>query len=241
MDNRLPQHVAIIMDGNGRWAKKKNRPRIFGHREGMKRVREIVEYARKEGIKVLSLFAFSSENWNRPLTEINFLMSLLEEYVKKEVSELKKNNIQLRFIGDLKKLPEKYYALVKRSEEELRDCSGMVLNIALSYGGRQEIIFAIKNLIKDVENNVLNFEDINEQVFANYLFTKDLPNPDLLIRTSGEMRISNFFLWQIAYTELYITETFWPDFKEKDFQKALDDYAKRERRFGKISEQIRTE
>lgn len=235
----IPEHVAIIMDGNGRWAKKRLMPRVFGHREGMKRVREIVEFASKTGIKVLSLFAFSSENWNRPKDEVNFLMSLLEEYVKKEVDELGKNNVKLRFIGNLEKLPERYYKLVKSSEKKLEHCTGMVLNIALSYGGRQEIITAVKRILKDFSADKLDIDKFDENTFKQYLFTGDLPDPDFLIRTSGEMRISNFFLWQIAYTELYITETLWPDFTSEKFKEAIEDFSKRERRFGKISEQLR--
>ncbi len=236
--SEVPNHIAIIMDGNGRWAKKKFQPRIFGHREGMKRVKEIVTFCRKSGIKVLSLFAFSSENWKRPKQEIQFLMSLLEEYVRKEVEQLKNNNVKLRFIGDLKKLPTRYYNIIKESERQLEHCDGMILNIALSYGGRQDILNAVKNITEDCIAGKIASQEIDESLFSDYLYTSGLPDPDFLIRTSGEMRISNFFLWQLAYTEIYITETLWPDFSAEHLEKAIRDYGFRERRFGKISEQL---
>ncbi len=239
MDNsKLPNHIAIIMDGNGRWAKKRFQPRIFGHREGMKRVKEIVTYCRKSGIKILSLFAFSSENWARPEQEVKFLMSLLEEYVKKEVKELKKNNVRLKFIGDLTQVPKKYFELIKQSEKELEDCNGLILNIALSYGGRQDILNAVKKIAEDTVKRQISIEDITEEKFSKYLYTSHVPDPDFLIRTSGEMRISNFFLWQLAYTEIYVTDTLWPDFSAKHLEEAINDFSKRERRFGKITEQL---
>jgi undecaprenyl diphosphate synthase len=236
--SKLPNHIAIIMDGNGRWAKKRFQPRIFGHREGMKRVKEIVTYCRKSGIKVLSLFAFSSENWARPEQEVKFLMSLLEEYVKKEVKELKKNNVRLKFIGDLTQVPKKYFELIKQSEKELEDCNGLILNIALSYGGRQDILNAVKKIAEDTVKRQISIEDITEEKFSKYLYTSHVPDPDFLIRTSGEMRISNFFLWQLAYTEIYVTDTLWPDFSAKHLEEAINDFSKRERRFGKITEQL---
>ena len=232
--NKIPEHVAIIMDGNGRWAKKRNLPRIIGHREGMKRVKEIVESSKEFGVKILTLFAFSTENWLRPKDEVSFLMSLLKEYVKKEVKNLKKNNVKLNFIGDLSKFSDDINLMLKRAMNETSECSDLVLNIALNYGGRYDILQAVKNLIKDK----VKPEDIDENLFSKYLYTKGMKDPDLLIRTSGEYRISNFLLWQVAYSEFYITETYWPDFDKMEFKKALDDYAKRERRFGKISEQI---
>ena len=235
---KIPNHVAIIMDGNGRWAKKKKRPRIFGHKEGMNRVRDVVSYAKSKGIKILSLFAFSKENWQRPKEEVNFLFSLLEEFTKKEVKELIKNNIRLYFIGDIKGLPSHYYNLVKNAEESTNHCQEMCLNIVINYGGKQEIINAVKNIGNDLLNGNISLDDINEESFSNYLYTKDIPDPDFLIRTSGEMRISNFMLWQLAYTEIYVTNTLWPDFNEDEFEKALEDFSKRERRFGKISEQL---
>ncbi len=235
----IPYHVAIIMDGNGRWAKKKRKPRIFGHKEGMNRVRDIVSTAKTKGVKILSLFAFSSENWSRPKEEVNFLFSLLEEFIKKEVKELAKNNIGLQFIGDLDQLPVKYNNLIKEAENTTKNCDGMLLNIAISYGGKQEIINAVKAIGKDLLAGKISIDNINEETFRNYLYTKNMPEPDLLIRTSGEMRISNFMLWQLAYTEIYVTDTLWPDFNQDEFVKAIEDFSKRERRFGKISEQLK--
>ena len=238
MNNKYPEHVAIIMDGNGRWAKKRNLPRFLGHREGMKRVKEIVESSKEFGVKILTLFAFSTENWKRPKEEISFLFNLLKEYIKKEVKNLKKNSIKLKFIGDLSKFDEEIINLLNKSMKETEDCKDLILNIALNYGGRYDIIQAVKKLTKNVRENIIEIDEINDELFSNYLYTKGIKDPDLLIRTSGEYRISNFLLWQIAYSELYITETFWPDFDKNEYKKALDDYAKRERRFGKISEQI---
>ena len=232
----IPDHIAVIMDGNGRWAKKHGKKRFFGHREGMKRVRDIVEAAVDNNVNYLTLFAFSTENWLRPKEEIKFLMTLLEEFVKKEVSKLAKNNIKLKFIGNFSKLSDKYLKLIKEAETFTEKCNGLNLNIALSYGGRQEILDAIKKLLEDYKNNKIQLSNIDHNLFSQYLYTKDIPDPDLLIRTSGEYRISNFLLWQIAYTELYITETLWPDFTKKEFEKALLDYSKRERRFGKIND-----
>ncbi len=230
----IPEHVAIIMDGNGRWAKNKNKPRFYGHKEGMKRVKEIVEVSKEFGIKVLTLFAFSTENWERPKEEVSFLMSLLKEYIKKEVKELKKNNIRLNFIGDLSKFSNDIKNLLNDSMEITSNCNDLMLNIALNYGGRADILQAVKRIVAEK----IDEEKINEQLFSNFLYTKGIKDPDLLIRTSGEYRISNFLLWQIAYTELYITDTLWPDFDKNEFKKALEDFSKRERRFGKISEQI---
>ena len=236
---KIPNHVAIIMDGNGRWAKKRKKRRFFGHKAGMDRVRDVVSYAKAKGIKILSLFAFSKENWQRPKEEVNFLFSLLEEFTKKEVKDLIKNNIKLHFIGDLEDLPAHYYELIKKAENSTNHCDGMVLNIVLNYGGKQEIINAVKNIGNDLLNGNIALNDINEKTFSNYLYTKNIPDPDLLIRTSGEMRISNFMLWQLAYTEIYVADTLWPDFNEEEFNKALEDFSKRERRFGKISEQLK--
>ena len=232
----LPNHVAIIMDGNGRWAKRHGKKRFFGHREGMKRVREIVEVSAEKGINYLTLFAFSTENWLRPKEEVNFLMTLLEEFIKKEVKKLKENNIRLKFIGNFSKLSEKYLKLIKNGEDITSGCTGLKLNIALSYGGRQEILDAVKKLLKDIESRKVNLDDINDNLFSKYLYTDGMPDPDLLIRTSGEMRISNFLLWQIAYTELYITDTLWPDFNKNEYEKALNDYSNRERRFGRVDD-----
>ncbi len=235
---KLPTHVAIIMDGNGRWAKKRGLPRIMGHREGMKSVRAVVEESRRLGIKVLTLYAFSKENWQRPLQEVSFLMGLLEEYLKKEVDELHEKNIQLRAIGEIELLPSKVLSLLKSSIKKTAANKGMILNLALSYGGRAEIAHAARLIAEACLRGDLKPEEITEELFSHYLYTYDLPDPDLLIRTSGEMRISNFLLYQCAYTEFYITPTLWPDFRQEEYWKALEEYASRERRFGKTSEQL---
>ena len=235
---KLPTHVAIIMDGNGRWAKKRGLPRIMGHREGMKSVRAVVEESRRLGIKVLTLYAFSKENWQRPWQEVSFLMGLLEEYLKKEVDELHEKNIQLRAIGEIELLPSKVLSLLKSSIKKTAANKGMILNLALSYGGRAEIAHAARLIAEACLRGDLKPEEITEELFSHYLYTYDLPDPDLLIRTSGEMRISNFLLYQCAYTEFYITPTLWPDFRQEEYWKALEEYASRERRFGKTSEQL---
>ncbi len=236
---KIPAHVAIIMDGNGRWAKARRLPRIMGHREGMKSVRAVVELARKIGIKVLTLYAFSKENWQRPKDEVSFLMRLLSEYLQKEVDELHEKDIQIRAIGEIELLPKEVYQLLCQAMEKTKANRGMILNLALSYGGRAEIAHAAKEIAKACLAGRLKPEDIDENLFAHYLYTRDLPDPDFLIRTSGELRLSNFLLYQCAYTELYFTSTLWPDFREKEFLEALKDYQRRERRFGKISEQLK--
>jgi len=235
---KLPQHVAIIMDGNGRWAKARHLPRIMGHREGMKSVRAVVEVARKLGIKVLTLYAFSKENWQRPPEEVSFLMRLLEEYLQKEVDELHEKGIRIRAIGEIELLPDNIYRLLLKAMEKTRSNRGMILNLALSYGGRAEIVNATREIARLVREGKLDPEEIDEKSFSSFLYTRELPDPDLLIRTSGELRLSNFLLYQCAYTELYFTRTLWPDFREEKFIEALKDYQRRERRFGKISEQI---
>lgn len=229
-------HIAIIMDGNGRWAKKRGLPRFFGHRKGMERVKEIVEYSKKIGIKILTLFAFSTENWLRPKEEVTFLMELLKEYVKKEVKNLKENNIMLNFIGDLSKFNDEIKSLLKKSMKETSKCNEMILNIAINYGGRFEILKAVKEISEKVKKGELQTNDLTEEIFSSHLYTKGQKDPDLLIRTSGECRISNFLLWQIAYTELYFTKVLWPDFSKDELLKAIEDYSKRERRFGKVNE-----
>jgi undecaprenyl diphosphate synthase len=235
---KLPRHVAIIMDGNGRWAKKRNLERIIGHQKGIESAREIVQFCREAGIKVLTLFAFSSENWKRPKTEIKALMELLRKYVRKESGELEKHNIRLSVIGNIGDLPRSVTSVLRAMIRRTKDCDGMILNLALSYGGRDEIIQAIRGMARDLKKGVLREEDINEETFPHYLFTKGLPDPDLLVRTSGEKRLSNFLLWQMAYTEIYVTEILWPDFKREDMIRALLDYQNRERRFGRTSEQL---
>ena len=235
---KIPAHVAIIMDGNGRWAKARRLPRIMGHREGMKSVRAVVETARKVGIRVLTLYAFSKENWQRPKEEVSFLMRLLAEYLQKEVDELHEKDIQIRAIGELELLPQEVQGLLREAMEKTRKNQGLILNLALSYGGRAEIVQAARALARACLAGRLKPEEIDEKLFSSYLYTHDLPDPDLLIRTSGELRLSNFLLYQCAYTELYFTPVLWPDFREKEFLEALKDYQRRERRFGKISEQL---
>lgn len=233
---KLPRHVAIIMDGNGRWAKKKGLNRIIGHQNGVKSVREIVKATRELGIRWLTLYAFSEENWRRSKYEIKALMDLLKRYLKSELKEMIENDIRLSCIGQIDKLPIDVQKTLWHSIEKTAQNKEMTLILALSYGGRQEIISAIKNMIKDIETGSLKMKQITEEYFSKYLFTADAPDPDLLIRTSGEYRISNFLLWQIAYTELYITPALWPDFSRERYFEALLDYQKRERRFGSTSE-----
>ncbi len=238
---KLPTHVAIIMDGNGRWAKKRGLPRVMGHRAGMESVRVVVRKARELGIKVLTLYAFSKENWRRPKDEVGALMGLLETYLRKEVDDLDRQGIALRTIGETEMLPKNIQALLKESIQRTAKNQGMILNLALSYGGRAEITRAARLIAEACLRGDLLPKEITEEMFAQYLYTAGLPDPDLLIRTSGEQRISNFLLYQCAYTEFYITPVLWPDFREEEFMAALRDYARRERRFGKTSEQIKGE
>ncbi|QTE37070.1 isoprenyl transferase [Mucilaginibacter gossypii] len=236
--SRLPQHVAIIMDGNGRWAKGKGKLRIFGHHNGVTSVRDVVEGADKLGIKYVTLYTFSSENWNRPKLEVMAIMELMVTTIHKEVPGFMKNNIRLNAIGDLDTLPEKCLRELNNAIETTAGNTGVVLTLALSYSSRREIVRAAKNIAIKVKNGELNAEDINEEVFEQNLFTGDMPNPELLIRTSGEYRISNYLLWQIAYAELYFTTKLWPDFRKEDLYEAVIDFQKRERRFGLTSEQV---
>ena len=236
--DKLPKHVAIIMDGNGRWAKQKGLLRIRGHENGAKSVREVVETSAKLGIQNLTLYAFSTENWNRPKLEVQTLMKLLIKSLKKEINTLKNNNIKLLAIGCLKDLPKKAYDELIDVIEKTKNNNRMTLTIALSYGSREEITNVVKELSLKVKNNIISSESIDESIINNHLYTQNLPDVDLLIRTSGEQRISNFLLWQIAYAELFFTETLWPDFKNEHFYKAIIDYQNRERRFGKTSEQL---
>lgn len=231
---RLPQHIAIIMDGNGRWAKKHNRRRIEGHLEGAKAIRRVVRFCREIGIKILTLFAFSTENWNRPKREIQALMNLLYKFLKEERNNLRKNNIKLLVSGQVERLPSKVRVELSRSIDGTKENSGLILNLALSYGGREEIVRACREIAEQVYNRRKKFKDINEQFFNDYLYTSGLPDPDLLIRTSGEFRISNFLLWQIAYSEIYVTPVLWPDFNRRELLLALIDYQRRERRFGRV-------
>jgi len=235
---KLPKHIAIIMDGNGRWAKKKLLNRISGHIRGVDAVREVVTACRELGIKVLTLYALSTENLKRPKDEVTALMRLLKEYLLKEREEMIENNIRLCAIGRLEDLPADVMGTLQETIKKTGHCDGMVLNLALSYGGRAEILHAAKGIISDLRTGKIRLEEIAEQRFSQYLWTWGLPDPDLLIRTSGEFRISNFLLWQIAYTELYVTETLWPDFNREELLKAIADYQSRERRFGLTSEQL---
>lgn len=235
---KIPKHVAVIMDGNGRWAKQKGMARVFGHKNGVKAVRETIEAAREIGIKVLTLYAFSTENWNRPKKEIDILMGLLVSSLKDELKSLQENNIRLQTIGQIQNLPKKAQRELQEVTNLTQNNTAMVLNLALSYGAREEIVNTIKNISKKVVNKQLSIEEIDENIINNHLYTFTLPDVDFLIRTSGEKRISNFLLWQIAYAELYFTNVLWPDFRKEDFFKAILNYQQRERRFGKISEQI---
>jgi undecaprenyl diphosphate synthase len=228
---RLPRHIAIIMDGNGRWAKKRNLPRVEGHKAGSKSVREVVETCARIGIKYLTLYAFSKENWKRPRSEISTLWRLLEDYLKKDYKVLKKNQLRLKVIGQREALPASVQKELARVENLTKDYDRMTIIMALNYGGRAEIVEAVKNIFHD---NSTEINTLDEDKFSRYLFTAEIPDPDLLIRTSGEMRVSNFLLWQIAYSEIWITPEFWPDFRKKHLLQALVDYQRRERRFGDI-------
>ncbi len=234
----LPMHVAIIMDGNGRWAKSKSKPRIFGHRAGVKTVRRITELAGELSLKTLTLYTFSSENWNRPKIEVSALMNLLLDTITREVDDLHRNNVRLTVIGDLESMPEGPRSGMLAGIEKTAGNTGLNLNLALNYGSRQEILAAVKAIGSDVASGELKVSDINDNTISNYLFTSEISDPDLLIRTSGEFRLSNFLLWQLAYTEIFVTPVFWPAFEEKDFLEAIRDYQKRERRYGQVSEQI---
>ncbi len=235
---QLPRHVAIIMDGNGRWAKRRGLPRAAGHRAGVKSVKLIVEAAGELGIDVLTLYTFSKENWRRPMMEVSTLMKLLVSSLRNEIDELMEKNVRLRTIGDLNDLPEFARNELLEAMERTRHNTGLNLNLALSYGGRSELVSAMRIIARRVAEGELYWEDIDEGIVSDALYTRDLPDPDLLIRTSGEQRVSNFLLWQIAYAELYITRTLWPDFRKREFYDALLNYMQRERRFGMVSEQI---
>ena len=228
----VPEHIAIIMDGNGRWAKKRGLPRVAGHREGMKAIKKVVQRAVELDVKVLTLYAFSTENWKRPRKEIEFIMRLPSRFLDTYLPDLIKNNVKVTMVGDYDSLPEFTKEAVKHSIEKTKDNTGLILNFALNYGSRLEIISAIKNICRDIETKKLDVNDIDEQLVSNYLFTKGLKDPDLVIRTSGEQRISNYLLWQIAYSELYFTKKYWPDFNEEALDEAIIEYQSRKRRFG---------
>jgi undecaprenyl diphosphate synthase len=236
----LPQHVAIIMDGNGRWAKKRGMLRTFGHQNAIKAVHDAVEFCDEMNIPYLTLYAFSSENWNRPAMEVNTLMSLLVSTIRKEAKKLMDKGVRVQAIGNLEKLPETAHQELKKLIELTQNNTSGTLILALSYSSKDEIIRAVKNIAREVSENKISLNDINEEVFSNHLYTKNIPEVDLLIRTSGEIRISNFLLWQIAYAELYFTDVLWPDFDKNEFRKAIRYYQTRERRFGKTSEQLKT-
>jgi undecaprenyl diphosphate synthase len=235
----LPKHLAIIMDGNGRWAKQKGLMRTFGHENGAKSVRTTIETCARLGVENLTLFAFSSENWNRPKFEIDTLMNLLLSTLKKELATIQKNNIKVKTIGDLSKLPEIIQKQILNAEALTVNNTRLTLTIALSYGSREEIVNAVKTISEKVKNNIISLDKIDDSIINEHLYTRNLPEVDLLIRTSGEHRISNFLLWQIAYAELYFTDILWPDFTEEHLYEAIISYQQRERRFGKTSEQIK--
>ena len=237
--DRIPRHVAIIMDGNGRWAKRQGLARMFGHRQGVETVHRITEAAAELGISYMTLYAFSTENWNRPKEEVDALMSLLVDTIAKETPTLMKNNVRLQTIGDLSRLPQTTRDNFVACIEETSGNTGLTLVIALSYSARWELIRATQQIAAKVKDGEMLLEDINEEVLGAYLTTSDMPDPDLLIRTSGELRISNFLLWQLAYSELYFTDCLWPEFTTDEFYRAIVDYQHRERRYGKTSEQIR--
>lgn len=232
--NKLPVHIGIIMDGNGRWAQKRGMMRFYGHKAGVDTVKEVVKASRELGIKYLTLYAFSTENWKRPKEEVNFLMDLLVEYLSKEVDELNKNNVLINFIGDISVLPEKCKAEIDRAQNLTKNNSGLVLNIALNYGGRDEIVKAVKKICTKILTKEFTIEEITEQTISENLYTKNQPDPDLIIRTSGEKRLSNFLLWQSAYSELWFTEVLWPDFGKENLIEAILYYQTRQRRFGGV-------
>ncbi|MGA7827683.1 MAG: isoprenyl transferase [Geobacteraceae bacterium] len=236
---KLPRHLAIIMDGNGRWAQERMLKRIVGHRKGVETVKTIVEESSLLGIRYLTLFAFSSENWLRPKTEVRALMALLKAYLAKETTRMMTNNIRFTVIGDRSDLPDDVDKAVSEAIAKTSQNNGMILTLALSYGSRKEILQAVSQLVDNIQAGTISREEMSEELISSYLYTSEIPDPDFLIRTSGEMRISNFLLWQIAYTELYFTEVNWPDFGREEFYSALANYQARERRYGLISDQIR--
>lgn len=231
----LPNHIAIIMDGNGRWAKKRGLPRIAGHRAGVKTVKRIVRASGEQNLNYLTLYTFSKENWKRPKEEVSAIMNLLYETTKREMNELDENNVRLITTGRIEELSPRKKEILEKAMERTKDNTGLTLNLALNYSGRMEILDAVKRIIKDAQQGKIEDGQLDEKLFSSYLYTKDLPDPDLLIRTSGEMRLSNFLLWQTSYTELYVTDVLWPDFSVKDFYEAILDFQERERRFGKVS------
>ncbi|MBD1939938.1 isoprenyl transferase [Microcoleus sp. FACHB-68] len=231
---RLPRHVAVIMDGNGRWAKRQGLPRIMGHRRGVDVLKDLLRCCRDWGIKALTAYAFSTENWGRPLEEVDFLMTLFERVLRQELREMMQEDVQIHFVGNLNALPRTLHAEIERSVDETRHNQGIQFTVATNYGGREEILQACRAIAVQVQQGLIQPEQIDEALFERHLYTAGICDPDLLIRTSGEMRLSNFLLWQVAYSELYITETLWPDFDRAEFHRALSAYQKRDRRFGKV-------
>jgi undecaprenyl diphosphate synthase len=232
--NSIPKHIAIIMDGNGRWAKERNLPRAMGHRAGVETIREIVKECNKIGVQYLTLYAFSTENWNRSTDEVNTLMKLLVEYLKSEFEELNLNGVVINSIGDISRLPKICQKELKAAYEKTKNNKKLVLNLALNYGGRDDITHAIKAIYKDIKLGLISENEINDEMISSYLYTKNIPDPDIIIRTSGEQRISNFLLWQCAYSEFWYSDVKWPDFKKENLHEAISDYQKRDRRFGKV-------
>ncbi|MEM8677267.1 MAG: polyprenyl diphosphate synthase [Cyanobacteria bacterium P01_G01_bin.67] len=232
--NCLPRHVAVIMDGNGRWAKNQGKPRIMGHQKGVDALKDLLRCCKDWGIPALTAYAFSTENWGRPQVEVQFLMTLFERVLRRELQEMKQENVKIRFVGNLEDLPDSLRQEIARSMEDTKDNRGIQFTIATNYGGRHEIIQACQAIASKVEQGYLNVEQISEEIFEQHLYTQGIPHPDLLIRTSGEMRLSNFLLWQMAYAEIYVTPTLWPDFDRVEFHKALFTYQQRDRRFGKV-------
>jgi undecaprenyl diphosphate synthase len=235
---KMPRHIAIIMDGNGRWAQQRSLPRVAGHRQGVESVRDVVRTCREMGVSVLSLYAFSRENWNRPKWEVKALMQLLSRYLKSEIEEFMKNGIALRIMGNLERLPEKLQSQLISAIDQTKENTAMTLNVALSYSGREEILMAVRKIAEAVREKALSMDDISEKTFENFLYTNGLPDPDLLIRTSGEYRLSDFLIYQMAYTEFYIIPTLWPDFRKKHLLTAIQEFNKRERRFGLTGKQV---
>lgn len=232
--DKLPRHVAVIMDGNGRWAQKRYLPRVAGHRVGLRSVHVVVEAASDIGIEVLTLYAFSTENWRRPKDEVSALMRLLVEFLRGELEEMSEKNVRFTTIGQTSALPEPVRRELEHSCKTTRDNTGLIVNIALNYSGRSELVNAVCRIVREVQEGIITEEDISEKLISNHLYTSDLPDPDLLIRTSGELRISNFLLWQLAYAEIVVTDILWPDFRRLEFFQTILDYQKRERRFGKV-------
>lgn len=231
---RLPRHVAVIMDGNGRWAKQRGLPRIMGHRRGVDVLKDILRCCKDWGIQALTAYAFSTENWGRPIEEVDFLMTLFERVLRQELREMIEENVQIHFVGNLDALPKSLRLEIERSMEQTQHNQGIQFTVATNYGGRQEIIQACREIATQVQQGLLKPEEIDEALFERHLYTAGICDPDLMIRTSGEMRISNFLLWQVAYAELYITDTLWPDFNRTEFHRALSNYQQRDRRFGKV-------